>query len=122
MKELFHKYQRVLLWLANCRFGEFIFCFRRYGLNLIDGLAIVKISPNSVAQVIGYTLDKHPLLQEHFFSRPEYYLRIKFWLELFTPFKLPGWKLDLALGLTTTTFNPNASVETTSTDGWAGYG
>lgn len=108
-KSWFAKHQRILVWLANSKLGNFIFGFKKLGHYLEH--KIVKITPNSVAELLEVRKDEVEL-KEHFFIRNNYAQRLYFYLlplwwiihiwDFFADFAIP----QLSFGFSTLTANP----------------
>ena len=119
-QEWFSKYNKQICWLANSFLGQFVFKFKKYGHYTEN--KIVKITPNSVGEVLGVKGNKVEI-KEHFFGRNEYALRLQkvfypIWITFHTwdmlianNFK-PAWNL----GFDTLTVYPDADPESTSMD------
>lgn len=120
-KEWFAKYNKQLCWLANSFLGQFVFKFRKFGHYPEN--KIVRITPNSIDEFLGYKGDRIEL-KAHFFGRNEYALRLQ---KVFYPiwFLFHAWDMLIAnpfkpawnLGFDSLTVYPDASPETTSVDG-----
>lgn len=120
----FTRHQRKLLWLANSRIGKYIFQFNKMGHHLEN--RVIKITPNSVAELIKIK-DKEIELKEHFFIRNEYALKLYYVL-------LPLWWFmhiwdfftvdyfhfapKLNFGFLTLTQNPATNNSTSPVDGY----
>ena len=73
-KYWFNKHQGKLLWLANSFIGKYIFRFKKMGHYIENN--IVKITPNSVTELVGIEGGKIEV-KEHFFSHNKYAYRLR---------------------------------------------
>ena len=112
-KQWFKNNQKWLLWMANSPLGEMVFRFKKMGHAIEKGKKIVKITPNSVCQLMKRTKRK-VYLREQFFQRNEYAIRM---FRVFYPVWFLMHCLDFAIdpiapqfsfGFSTLTKNPNA--------------
>ena len=120
-KQWFTKYNKQLCWLANSFLGQFVFKFKKYGHYTKN--KIVKMTPNSVGELLGSERNKVEI-KEHFFSRNEYALRLQ---KVFYPiwFTFHCWDMLIAnrfkpawnLGFDTLTVYPDAGTGNTTVDG-----
>src|SRR3954470_21351311 len=106
----FCRHQKLLLWFANTNLGRWLFAVEKMG-HKTKGRKIDFILPNSIGFITGRQGDGY-IIEQQFFSRNEYALRLQ---RFAFPLAIP----QLAVGLSTITVNPDASPETTTTDGFA---
>lgn len=111
--QFFTQYQKQLVWLANTRFGQWLF---KHG----EVEKLIKITPNSVSYRSGREVTTV------FRTHAKYSKRLA-WLLHFLPIEFfqvspnASWGLRPLVGFTTTdTFYPDANPEVSSVDGDAG--
>lgn len=122
-KYWFDRHQRKLLWLANSILGKYIFQFNRMG-HYLDN-KIIKITPNSVGELISFD-GKKVQIKEHFFSRNEYARKL-YWYLLPVWYFMHTWDTLIAntlkqpqlnFGFDTLTTYPDANAGGTTVDGY----
>ena len=71
MKKLFTKYQKYLLAFANTKYGRGYLSLEKW-VGIKDDLPIVKVTPDSIHQIVGWKDRKTPIIRAVFIPKSQY--------------------------------------------------